>query len=278
MKKLSFVLFALVGLMLTTGCKKDPTPEPTPTHDDPTVVLATGAGYLAEGDEIVVGADFNVGYTCTGDKIVKVTLTFTIDDEVVLEHVNSYDGEDIVQNTEILSLYQTGDVTMTIMVTDTQDKTATVTVNFKVVAPSVTDDFNGTYTGPAVLSGTAEIQGLITYPLPADTATMTVKITALGDGQYEGRFIYNDEEHVTTGTLNGAVLVFEPFNREIVMEQEAFNLNLTLTFNFEAVKVDEQLDVDAVVTGDGNVTITSMGIESPCSFDGNMKGLLDKTE
>ncbi len=31
MKKLPFVLMALVGFVLLTGCKKDPAPEPQPT-------------------------------------------------------------------------------------------------------------------------------------------------------------------------------------------------------------------------------------------------------
>lgn len=279
MKKLSFVLMALVGFVLLTGCKKDPTPEPTPepSYADPTLVLATGADCVAEGDEIFAGTYFGIGLTGTGETIAKLVVTFKAGEEVVYENTKEYEGETIVQYTNILSLNSIGDITMTAVLTDTQGKTATVTLHFKVVAPIVTSDFAGTYSGPAVLNGTAEVQGMASYTLPADTSTLTVQITPIEEGNYEGRFVYIDEEYVTTGTLQGDMLVFEPFDREIVI-QDAFNLNLTLTFNIEAKKIEDRLNVSSIVTGTGTLSLTGMPIEMPCSFNGDMQGDLDKTE
>lgn len=279
MNKLSLALIALVGFVLLTGCKKDPAPEPTPTptYADPTLTLMTGEEYLADGDEIVAGTPFTIGLTGTGETVAKLTVTIKAGEEYVQEKTVEYNSQNTIQYTEELTLNSVADLTMTAVLTDTQDKTVTVTLSFKVVAPSVTSDFEGTYSGLAALNGTAEIQGMASYTLPADTSMLTVQITALEDGTYEGRFVYNDEEHVTTGTLQGETLVFEPFDREVVVE-ESFTLNLTLTFNFEAKKTEEQLSVSAIVTGTGTVTIPGMPVEMPCSFNGDVAGNLDKTE
>lgn len=276
MKKLSFMLFALVGLMLATGCKKDPTPDPTPTYADPTLTLMTGENYLAAGDEIVVGTPFTIGLTGTGETVAKLTVTITAGEEFVQEKTIEYNGQTTIQYTEDLTLNSVAVITMKAVLTDTQDKTAVVKIDFKTVAGSTTD-IEGTYSGLAVLSGTASIQGLASYDLPADTSVMTLQITHIEGDQYEGRFVYNDEEHVTPGTLTGETIVFEPFDRDIVVEA-SFSLNLTLTFNFEAVKEAENLKVASVVTGTGNVTIPGMPVEMPATFDGNVEGILDKTE
>ena len=279
MKKLSFVLFTLAGLLLATGCKKEPTPTPTPepTYADPTLVLATGTGNLAEGDEIIAGTPFGVGLTGTGETVAKLTVTFMAGEEFVQEKTIQYNGETVIQYAEVMTLNCIGDITMTAVLTDTQDKTATVTVNFKTVAGGETIDIEGTYSGLAVLNGTASIQGLASYDLPADTSILTLQITHLEGDYYEGRFVYNEEEHVTHGTLTGETIVFEPFNRDIVVEA-SFSLNLTLTFNFEVAKVAENLKASSVVTGEGNVTIPGMPVEMPATFNGNMEGVLDKTE
>lgn len=279
MKKLSFVLFALVGLLLATGCKKDPAPEPTPepAYADPTLTLMAGENYLADGDQIFAGTPFTVGLTGTGETVAKLTVTFTTGNEFVQEKTIEYNGQTSIQYTEDLTLNSVAVITMEAVLTDTQGKTARVTLHFTIVAPNVTSDFAGTYTGPAILNGTAEIQGMASYTLPADTSLLTVQITPIEGGKYEGRFVYIDNEYVTTGTLQGELLVFEPFDREIVVE-DAFNLNLTLTFNIEAKKVEDRLNVSSIVTGAGTVALPGMPIEMPCSFDGYMKGDLDKTE
>lgn len=277
MKKLPFVLMALVGFVLLTGCKKDPAPEPQPTYADPTLTLVSGDGFLAEGDEIAMGTPFRIGLNGTGETVAKLAITFKTEDAVVLEMVKEYEGATIAQYIETVTLDRMGDITMTAVLTDTQDKTATVTLSFKSVTGGTSTDFEGTYSGPTVLNGTADIQGLASYTLPGDTTTLTLQITKLDNGKYEGIFFYNEEEYVTTGTLHDDVLVFDPFDREIVIE-DSFSLKLTLTFNFEAVRVDDKLNVSSVVTGTGNVSIPNMPVEMPCSFDGDIKGILDKTE
>lgn len=278
MKKLSFAIIALVGFMLMTGCKKDPapTPEPDPTYADPTLVLMTGADYLAEGDETVAGTPFTVGFACTGETLAKLMVTFTADEAVVAEKVKKWDGETEAEYDVTVTLDCTGDIMMTAILTDTQGKTATITLGFTSVAAAA-NDFEGTYSGPAVLSGIADVQGMASYELPADTSTLTLQITPIEEGLYEGRFFYGGEEFVTTGTPNGDMLVFDPFDHEIAME-DSFTLKLTLTFNFEALKVEEKLNVTSVVTGTGTLSIPGMPIEMPCSFDGNMTGELEKTE
>lgn len=276
MKKLPFVVLALVGLVLATGCKKDPTPGPTPTYADPTLTLMTGDSYLADGDEIAAGMPFTLGLTGTGETVAKLTVTFTAGEEFVQEKTIEYNGQTTIQYTEELTLNSVAVITMKAVLTDTQGKTAMVKIDFKIVAGAAVD-VEGTYSGPAVLNGTAMIQGLASYDLPADTSTLTVQITHLEEDLYEGRFFYNDEEHVTHGTLTGETIVFEPFDRNIVVEA-SFSLDLTLTFNCEAVKVDEQLKVNSIVTGNGTVTIPGMPVEMPATFDGTMEGVLDKTE
>ena len=278
MKKLPFVLMTLVGFILLTGCKKDPTPEPTPTYADPTLTLTTSStGMVGEGDEIVAGTAFAVAFTGTGETVAKLEITIKADDEVVFEDTKEYDNETIIQYAEVLTLNTIGDITMTAVLTDTQGKTATVTVHFKIIASSTTG-IEGTYSGPAVLNGVAEVQGLASYTMPADTSMLTVTITHIEADRYEGRFVYENEEHVTTGILRGDELDFEPFDREIEVLQEAFNLNLTLTFNFEAKCIEDLLNVHAVVTGTGNIVIPGMPIAMPCSFNGDVSGNLEKTE
>ena len=278
MKKLSFVIVALVGLVLATGCKKDPapeptpdpTPDPTPTYADPTLTLMTGENYLADGDEIIVGMPFTVGLIGTGETVAKLTVTFTVGEEFVQEKTLEYNGQTTIQYTEDLMLTSVADITMKAVLTDTQDKTAMVTVNFKII-PAPEPEFQAHYAGIVNLDATASAF-MLSYPINIDYDMDVLISEAPEEGHVNATITFAGNTYNTTGTKDGNAINLEPF--EIVLDYEGSTVNATI--DMSGTIVETVFSVQGTLEGSG--TISFSGAAIPATIEGTVSGDLDKIE
>ena len=272
MKKLSFILFALVGLVLATGCKKDPTPEPTPepTYADPTLTLMTGDNYLVDGDEIVAGTPFTIGLTGTGETVAKLTVTFMAGDEFVQEKTIEYDGQTSIQYTEDLTLNSVAVITMTAVLTDTQGKTAMVTVNFKII-PAPEPEFQAHYAGIVNLDATASAF-MLSYPINIDYDMDVMFTEATEEGHVNAMITFAGNNYNTTGTKDGDAIDLEPF--DIVLDYEGSTVNATIDMN--GTILETVFSVQGTLEGSG--TISFSGATIPATIEGTVAGDLDKID
>lgn len=279
MKKLSFVMFALVGFMLMTGCQKEeplpePTPDPTPepTVVEPTLTLKTGEGYLAEGDEITMGDTFKVGFECTGETLGELVVTFKTGETLLLERTKTWEDALSGEFEETLTLDQIGDITMTAVLTDTNNLTDTLTLNFKSIAPFV-PAVETHYQGTVALNATATA---FMFNLPLSTEEqMEIIIT---EGQDEtsinATVIYGGNTYTTMGTKDGEQIDFEPFDYSLSFEGSTVTVTLDLT----GIIGEALLSVEGILSGTGSVSFPNSPVSIPATIEGTVTGDLNEVE
>lgn len=279
MKKLSFIIFALFGFMLMTGCQKEePLPEPTPTPDpeptvvEPTLTLKTGEGYLAEGDEITMGDTFKIGFECTGEMLSELVVTFKTGETLLLERTKTWEGADNGEFEEILTLDQSGDIIMTAVLTDTNNLTDTLTLNFKSLTPFVpAEEIH--YQGTVTLSATATA---LMFNLPLSTEEeMEIIIT---EGQDEtsinATVNYGGNSYSTMGTKDGDNIDFEPFDYSLNFEGSS----VTVTLDMTGIINNAILSIEGSLTGTGNISFPGSPVSIPATIEGTVTGDLNEVE
>lgn len=277
-------MFALVGFMLMTGCQKeeplseptsDPTPDPSvvePTLVEPTLTLKMGEGYLAEGDEITMGTAFKVGFECTGEMLGELAVTFKAGETLLIERTKTWENVPSGEFEETLTLNQIGDITMIAVLTDTNNLTDTLTLNFKSVSPLV--PINEThYIGTVTLNATATA---LMVNLPIDTQDeMEIIIT---EGQDEANInatiIYGGNTYSTTGTKDGDFIDFEPFDFSLSFEGSSVVVTLDMVGTFDEVL----LSIEGTLSGTGNVSIPDFPLSIPATITGTITGDLNEVE
>lgn len=285
MKKLSFVMFALVGFMLMTGCQKeeplpDPTPDPTvvdptvvePTIVEPTLTLKTGEGYLTEGDEITMGETFKIGFECTGETLGELVVTFMTGETLLIERTKTWEGTQSGEFEEILTLDQAGDIIMTAVLTDTNDLTDTLTLNFKSIAPFV-PIAETHYRGTVALNATATA---LMFSLPLNTEDeMEIIITEGQDGTSINATVnYGGNSYSTMGTRDGDQIDFEPFDYSLSFEGSTVTVTLDLT----GTVGEALLSIEGILSGTGNVSFPNSPISIPATIEGTVIGDLNEVE
>lgn len=270
MKKISIVLLALIGLVLATSCKKDPSPEPSPTYADPTLILMTGDNYLADGDQIVAGTPFTVGLTGTGETVAKLTVTFTAGDEFVQEKTIEYNGQTTIQYTEELTMNSVAVITMKAVLTDTQGKTAMVTVNFKIL-PAPEPEFQAHYAGIVNLDATASAF-MLSYPINIDYDMDVMLSEAPEEDHVNATITFAGNNYNTTGTKDSNAIDLDPF--DIVLDYEGSTVNATI--DMSGTIVETVFSVQGTLEGSG--TISFSGVAIPATIEGTVAGDLDKIE
>lgn len=277
-------MFALIGFMLMTGCKKeeplpeptpDPTPDPTvvdPTIVEPTLTLKTGEGYLAEGAEIVMGDSFMIGFVCTGENLGELVVTFKAGEDLLIERTKTWEGANSGEFEETLTLDQTGDITMTAVLTDTNNLTDTLTLNFKSISPFV--PINETrYIGTVDLNATATA---LTFNFPVNTQEeMEIIITEGQDETSVNAVInYGGNSYTTTGTKDGDHIDFEPFDYSLDFDGSVVIVTLDMAGNVG----EAMLSVEGTLSGSGNVSLPDFPFAIPANIEGTITGDLNKAE
>ena len=277
MKKLTFLLVTLlIGGMMFTGCKKD---DPTPTPVDPETNLAltlkTGEGYLVEGMEVTAYVNFRLGLICDGENLKTLQISFKKGEEPVYEFTETFDENTNHREFDRpYNLQTAGDITMTAVLTDAKDKTATVTVNFKVLE-NVPMLFAGSYEGYLVIEAIGNIPGMGESQMPADSIMCKLDVLINEDGETAVVTLTQPEGDpwVINATFEGETLVCEPYTETTVAGGV---MTLNVIYTFKGTRVDNILRIDGIVEGSG--TVVQQGVELPISLNGTIIGDMDKVE
>lgn len=273
MKKLSFALFALVGFLLMTGCKKETV--------NPTLTLLTGEGYLSEGTETMVGEPFKVGLKCEADQLTALNIIFMKGEAFATEDTKNWDNASTATYERSFIIMYDGDITMTATLFDTHGKTATITVNFKSLPqpepepepepepnpePEPTT-FDGLYDGFTKIEGNISTLG-INYPVN-DSSVVEMSINVLEDNQVKGVYSYQGTDYDLTGSIQGDTIVFDPFALVIVNSDMQLNATISL-----AGVLDED-----VLSLEGNISdciFNYNGMMIPVMFIGEIRSVLSR--
>lgn len=277
MKKLTFLIVTfLIGGMMFTGCKKDdPTPTPTPVDPEtnPTLTLKTGENYLVEGMEVKAYEDFRIGFVCAGKDLQTLQITFKKGEELI-DVINKTCNPNGSEFEQLYTIVTTGDITMTAVLTDANDKTASLTVNFKVLE-NVPMLFAGSYEGFLIMDAVASAQGMGEMPMPTDSVMSKIEILINEGGETAVVTVTQPQgaPWVINATFDGETLVCEPYSESQTVGQV---MTLTLTYTMKCTRVDNLLRIDGIVEGTGSAI--QQGVEIPLSLTGTLIGDLEKLE
>ena len=247
-----------------------PAPDPTPDPIDPTLTLKTDEGYLTEGAEIEVGKPIIVGLICNAEKLKSLYIVFASDEVVLIEELVELSDLESYVFLNRYTLTQEGDITMTATLTDTQGKTATVTINFKSIA-APEPEFEAHYAGSVTLDATASAL-VFSYPINIDYDMDVMFSEAAEEGRVNATITFAGNNYNTTGTKDGDAIDLEPF--DIVFDFEGSTVNATIdmsgTIEGTVFKVEGSLE------GSGNISFSGASI--PATIEGTVAGDLDKIE
>jgi len=275
-KKLSFVSMVLFCLLLMTSCKKDPAPTPTPTPTpeptivEPTLTLVEGEGYLAEGAEITVGNEVKVGFVVTGENLIDLKVVFLFDNDTIATNTLSCSGLSQTTIETSFTLMQVGDITMNAVLTDGNDHTAALSLNFKglEVPPPVSNDINGLYEGYLKIEGSVAAFGN-SFPVN-DSTNAEMTITVMENNQLTAVFVYQGTSFDISGSLEGNRVVFDPFPLEISNSDVQLTASILLNGT-----VEENV---LLLEGDlSDCVLNYTGLQIPVTFEGEIGGVLEKS-
>ena len=277
MKKVTFLLATLlIGGLLLMGCKKDPVPTPEPESEvNPTLTLLTGENYLAEGFEVMAYHSFHVGLKYTGQDLETLKITFMKGDEQVYE-INKDLHSGGLEYGERISFEEAGNYTMNAILTDAQNKTASLSINF-IVKENIAMNFAGSYKGYMITESTANIPGMGVMPVPTDSVMTTIEIV-INEGETTAEVTIttlDGESTVLNGTFDGTTLNFEPFTEDTNIPDI---MTFTMIYTLHATRVDNFLNLNGSVTGSGEVLDSQTGVFVPISMEGTVSGDLEKVE
>lgn len=247
-----------------------PAPDPTPDPIDPTLTLKTDEGYLTEGAEIEVGKPIIVGLICNAEKLKSLYIVFASDEVVLIEEL--VDLSDLVSYVFLnrYTLTQEGDITMTATLTDTQGKTATVTVNFKSIA-APEPEFEAHYAGSVTLDATASAL-VFSYPINIDYDMDIMFSEASEEGRVNATVTFAGNTYNTSGTKDGNAIDLEPF--DIVLNFEGSTVNATI--DMSGTVNETVFSVQGSLNGNGNLSYQGMTI--PATIEGTVAGDLTEVE
>lgn len=277
MKKFSFATLVFVGLMLTTGCKKEPSPtpapEPTPTIIEPTLTLVTEPT-VTEGMEVEAGTTIKFTYICEGENLSSLTLNITGEngEEIVLNDLHALNGGTLDTITVEETFSYIGRITLE-AVLRANERTASVTLHFTSVAPPepepVPTQFGGYYEGYAKIEGDVSSMGM-NYPVN-DSTQVAMTIAEAGDAQIDAVFVYDGTTYELTGSQEGNSVVFDSFTLDI----NSPDVQLTATIQLNGTLEGDVLSLDGSLS---NCVLNYNGIAIPVVFDGGISGILTKSE
>lgn len=278
MKKFSFATLVFVGLMLTTGCKK----EPSPTIIEPTLTLVTEPT-VTEGMEVEAGTTIKFTYICEGENLSSLTLNITGEngEEIVMNGIHALNGgtSDTVSMEKTFSYI--GRITLEAVLRANERTTASVTLHFTSVAPPEPEpiQLGGLYEGYTKLEGSVTALGM-THPVN-DSTRVEMTITELEDTQASAVFVYQGTRYELTGNVQDNIVTFDPFTLELSESNLQLSATIHLTGTLKegllvgSILIDKALDLQGSVT---SCLLNYNGMQVPVVFDGGISGILAKVE
>lgn len=263
---------------MTAELTKGATPTPDTPAADPTLSLVEGEVYLSDGDEIEMGKTVTLGLLCKAEALKALKVEYFSGGVVIAEDEVEYDGVSTSDeytttfplNQETYPLLQEGDFTIKATLTDTQNKTAVLSINIKVI-PAPTPSWEAHYKGTVTLNVTASA---LTYSYPFETQDDMDILLSEGteENQINATITYGGNTYVTTGTKDGDNIDFEPFDIDIAVEGSS----VTVTLDMNGIVGAMLLSVEGALSGNGSITLPDIPFAIPATIEGDITGDLDE--
>ena len=245
-------------------------PAPAP-YNGPTITLLEEENCITEGTEVVAGELFFVALSCEGKALNDLKLVFVDNDNNVLEEWSKeLNNADEFTCAKYFTINQVGDVTLTATLTDSQDKVASLNVNFKVI-PAPEPSFEAHYQGTVNLDATASAM-MLSYPINVDYDMDILLSEVEEEGQINAIINFAGNNYTTTGTKDGNVIDLEPF--DVALDFEGSTVDATIDMN--GTIGDGVLGVQGDLTGSGNINFS--GFNVPATIEGTVSGDLNEVE
>ena len=259
MKKLQLLFIAVIAILATACEKKVP----------PTLTLAKGDAYVAEGDEVEVGTEVVFDFISEGKKLETLSVTISSPTTRLYSETFNLNGEDHATTTVKQSFNETGRITMNAVLQDAKGQTATTTLSFESIAKP-TSFFVGSYDGYTVIDGTI-VSTLIpySYVIPADEVPISAIVTESDqEGKVNISLTYDGITYATSGTITGVHIDFAPFDVDMEIDGSV----ITGTIDLEGDKNGDILLVTGTIEGKGTVNIEDLPVALPVTLSGTVSG------
>lgn len=272
----------LVGLMLMTGCKKDPVPTPELPAVEPTLTLTTEPN-IAEGTEVEAGTLIKCTFECEGEKLSSLLVTITRENgEELIHNLQTLNGGTSDSTTMEYSVTYVGRLTMEAILQSDNGKSATVTLHFTSVAPKPNEKFLGDYDGTVLINGTlvAEIPGM--EPVQQEfSENYQVQVYITG-GENDSIVIaechVNDRVFTATGIVEGNKIIANDLHDTFILNYEyngmTFSPEIDVVYSLTATLDGDVLTFEGTYKGSGDTTI--LIFTGTISLDGTFNGSLNK--
>ncbi|MBO7083252.1 MAG: hypothetical protein J6W30_05350 [Bacteroidales bacterium] len=283
MKKLTFALACVIGMMFFASC--DPEVMEEILEQKPEVSFVSEEGYISGNSSILIGTElkFKVAIAPNSGSLSElVSFDFSI--------ANASGNIVYSRNPEIIdpsneNIYVFDDLpelsastyTVTATVTDAADKANVATVIVDYVLPI--EEGLGTFVGTMNIQGhlsTNEIAGQEAYNL--DTIIPDIPVTmvlgALDDNNnVRGTFYVEDTPVSLYGTMENNVITFDEFHFYKVINLYV-DVQLEYAMNITGVLNNDNISLGGTAFGTGQTQILLAVLQ--VTLDGNMDGVLEK--
>ena len=261
MKKLTFALACIIGLMFCASCKKDTKLTITPIKTQ---------GYVTDGTQVNIGETIKFGFDAEGTDLdifsYKITAgDSSIGEEIFLEKqtaysfTGSYDAE------------IGGTVTIVGTIKNAKGEIASSTVTFTVLEPE-NHKFIGNYAGTLKGQASIEIMGQTQELDEIEYDAQLELLAGENDNEVKAHYAQEGTEYDVTGVCNGNVVTFEP----ITVIYSETGTDMEIVINLKGTLEGSNLLVEGTAETGGEIQMPQLPMPVPFVMHINVNGTLIK--
>lgn len=270
MKKLSFALACIIGLMLFASCKKDESTNNNPDDLPLTITPITDEGFVKDGDEVFVLNSFKFGFEAQGTDLTLFTCTIESGGETTSDQTEM---ENAICNSYECTFMPTvaGEIKITGTIKNAKGETATATITINAIETE-NHKFIGNYDGPLSGSGSIELMGQ-SFDIPTFDYDSQLEILVGENGnEILSYYITEGTTYEVKGICNGNDVTFEPFTINYEEDGSAMSLAINLIGTLE----NDNLHVTGTAFSEGEFEMPEYQMPIPYVVNINFDGVLDK--
>lgn len=261
MKKLSFALACIIGLMFFASCKKDTQLTITPIKTQ---------GYVTDGAQVNIGETIQFGFDAEGTDLDDFEYLITAGnhsegEEIFLEKLTSY------SYTGTYKAEIGGTVTITGTIKNVKGETATSTVTITVLEPE-NHKFIGNYAGTLKGNATIEIMGQTQEMDEIEYDAQLELLAGENDNEVKAHYVQEGTEYDVKGVCEGNVVTFEP----ITVTYSETGTDMEIVINLKGTLEGSYLLVEGTAETEGEIQMPQLPMPVPFVMHINVDGTLIK--